>query len=177
MVTHRDIAAPRPRALLTAAALTFASALAVALFLMGGRWLALGTGALAIALLWIARSRADWLGLAAGIGTLLVVTSPAASSDFLFDGHVGCLVTACVVALLPALGVVVFVGSAAPYRPTTAVLAAAAGTASLGGMSTQLSCPHADALHLALGHASVPAVGVLLLVLPLLAALKRLRRS
>jgi hypothetical protein len=73
--------------------------------------------------------------------------------------------------------VVWFAGRAAPFRPVVLVLAAAAGTAALGAITAQASCHHWEMRHLLVGHALAPAVGVLLLTLPLLVALKRLGRS
>ncbi len=68
-------------------------------------------------------------------------------------------------------------GRAAPYRPIVLVLAAAAGTAALGAITAEASCPHPEMRHLLVAHALAPVVGVLLLTLPLLVALRRVGRS
>jgi hypothetical protein len=114
--------------------------------------------------------------IAAAIGTLLFATNPVADAHVPFTGDLACLSVALLVGLLPALGVVWFAGRAVPFRPLILVLAAAAGTASLGAISAHVSCPHSEMRHLLVAHALAPAVGVLLLTLPLLVALKRFRR-
>lgn len=88
-----------------------------------------------------------------------------------------CLLVACAVGLLPALGVVAFAGRAAPHRPLVLAVAAAAGAVALGTVAAQASCPYADLRHLLMGHALAPALGALLLVLPLLVALHRTERA
>jgi len=114
--------------------------------------------------------------IAAAIGTLLFATNPVADAQVPFTGDFACLSVALLVGLLPALGVVWFAGRTVPFRPLILVLAAAAGTASLGAISAHASCPHSEMQHLLVAHALAPAVGVLLLALPLLVALKRFRR-
>lgn len=111
--------------------------------------------------------------VAAALGTLLVATSPTADARVPFTGDLTCLSVALLVGLLPALGVVWFAGRAVPFRPLILVLAAAAGTASLGAITAHGSCPHSEMRHLLVAHALAPAVGVLLLTLPLLVVLKR----
>jgi len=113
--------------------------------------------------------------LAAGVGTLLFLNSPAASLGTPYAVDLHCLAVACAVALLPAAGVIWFAGRAAPHRPLVLVLAAAAGTAALGAVTAQASCP-GDYRHLLMGHVLAPAVGTLVLSLPLLIALKRIAR-
>lgn len=113
--------------------------------------------------------------LAAGVGTLLFLNSPAASLRTPYAFDLRCLAIACVVASLPATGVIWFAGRAAPNRPLVLVLAAAAGTAALGAVTAQASCP-GDYRHLLMGHVFAPAVGTLVLSLPLLIALKRIGR-
>lgn len=115
------------------------------------------------------------LALAAGIGTV-VLASGHAIDHWLAHGDLVCLAFACGAALLPAVGVVWFLGRAAPHRPygpLIAVVAAAAGMAALGAAGAQASCPYSDPRHLMIGHVLAPAVGALLLTLPLLAALRR----
>jgi hypothetical protein len=113
------------------------------------------------------------MGVAAGVGTLLVVQSPPAAQEAPLSSDLSCLAVALVVGLLPALAVAVFAGRAAPHRPLVAVLAAAAGTAALGAVAAQASCPYADPEHLMLGHVLAPVAGAVLLTLPLLLALRR----
>jgi hypothetical protein len=127
----------------------------------------LARGALAVAILGML--------VAAGVGTVLVAMNPVKEATF--TGDLACLSVAILVGLLPAVGVVWFAGRAAPLRPVILVLAAAAGTAALGAIAAQASCPHSEMRHLMVGHALAPAVGVLVLILPLLVALKRFGRS
>jgi hypothetical protein len=117
----------------------------------------LARGALAVAILGML--------VAAGVGTVLVAMNPVKEATF--TGDLACLSVAILVGLLPAVGV----------RPVILVLAAAAGTAALGAIAAQASCPHSEMRHLMVGHAMAPAVGVLVLILPLLVALKRFGRS
>lgn len=114
---------------------------------------------------------------AAGLGTLLLLWNPHPLTAWVEAGDLGCLGVACGIAVIPAAGIVWFVGRAAPYRPLVAVLAAAAGMAALGAVAAQASCPYAEPRHLLVGHVLAPAVGAVLLTLPLLAALRRLGHS
>jgi hypothetical protein len=115
--------------------------------------------------------------IAVGAGTLLFAISPVTDARLLVRGDLACLTVAVLVGLLPAVAVVWFAGRASPFRPVIAVLAAAAGTAALGAITAQGSCPHSEMRHLLVAHALAPAFGVLLLTLPLLVALKRFHRS
>ena len=117
------------------------------------------------------------LAAAAGVGTVLLLQSPAVGMQGNAMIHFGCLSVACGVALLPALGVTIFAGRAAPLRPLVVVIAAGAGTAALGAVTAQMTCPYDGIRHLMLGHLLAPGVGALLLALPLLAALRRSQRS
>jgi len=119
------------------------------------------------------------LGLltAVGTGTLLFAVSPVGEARVPWSADLVCLAVAILVGLLPAVGLVWFAGRASPFRPVIAVLAAAAAAAALGAATAQASCPHSEMRHLLVAHALAPAFGVLLLTLPLLAALKRLARS
>jgi hypothetical protein len=114
--------------------------------------------------------------VAAAVATLLFAMNPVADTRVSLTGDLACLTVAMLVGLLPAVGVVWFAARAAPFRPVIVVLAAAAGTAALGAIAAQASCPHSEMRHLLVAHALAPAVGVLLLSLPLLAAMKRFRR-
>lgn len=114
--------------------------------------------------------------IAAVVGALLFAVNPVGGERVTLTGDLACLAVAMLVGLLPAVGVVWFAGRAAPFRPVIAVLAAAAGTVALGAIAAQASCPHSEMRHLMVAHALAPAVGVLLLTLPLLTALRRFRR-
>jgi hypothetical protein len=129
----------------------------------------LARGALAVAILGMV--------VAASIGTLLFATSSPADAPVPFTADLACLTVALLVGLLPAVGVVWFAGRSVPFRPLVLVLAAAAGAASLGAITAHASCPHSEMRHLLVAHALAPAVGVLLLTLPLLVALKRFRQE
>lgn len=113
------------------------------------------------------------LAAAAGLGTLLAAAHSGAAP---LRTHAGCLVTAGVLALPPAVALVWFSGRAAVYRPLLAMVAAAAGTAAFGAVVAQAGCAQQAAVHLLLGHALAPVFGVLVLTAPLLLALRRLRR-
>lgn len=115
------------------------------------------------------------MAIAAGVGTLLFLENPSAPTAP-YQADLSCLLTACVVAALPALGIVWFGGRAAPHRPVVLVLAAAAAAAALGAASAQASCPYADFRHLMMGHVLAPVASALLLTLPLLVALRRASR-
>ena len=112
---------------------------------------------------------------AAGFGTLLVLESPLLEARMPAAHDWSCLLVALAVAALPAIGVILVARRAAPFRPLVLSLAAAAGTAALGSIAAQASCAAGDPVHLLLGHVLAPAAGVLVLTLPLLAALRRLR--
>ncbi len=117
------------------------------------------------------------MALSAGTGTLLFLRSPMAEMPAPVSSDLSCLAVACAVGLLPALGVVWFAGRAAPFRPLVIAVAAAAGAAALGAVTAHASCPYGDMRHLMVGHLLAPAVGALLLTLPLLVALKRTVRA
>ena len=89
----------------------------------------------------------------------------------------GCLLEATALSTLPSIGVVLFAGRAAPFRPLVLVLAAAAGAAALGAVITQAACAMPDFRHLMIGHVLAPIAGVAVLTLPLLIVLKRLARE
>ena len=111
--------------------------------------------------------------VAAGVGTVLFAMNRATEAHVPLTADLACLSVALLVGLLPALGMVWFAGRSVPFRPLILVLAAAAGAASLGAITAHASCPHTEMRHLLVAHALAPAVGVLLLTLPLLVALKR----
>jgi hypothetical protein len=117
------------------------------------------------------------LAVAAGTGlTLVLATGPAATAATPAVHHLRCLAVACAVGLVPAAGLIYFAGHAWPYRSLAVAVAAAAGAAAMGAVSTQATCRAADAAHLLIGHVLAPGVGVLLLTLPLLLALRRFAR-
>lgn len=116
------------------------------------------------------------LALSAGLASMMVAQHPPAQWSGLGSSELRCLAVACAIGLLPALGVVAFVGRAAAFRPLAAVLGAAAGTAALGAVAAEASCPTSDPVHMLLGHVLGPVAGVLVLTLPLLFALRRLSR-
>jgi MFS family permease len=117
------------------------------------------------------------MAIAAGVGFALIARSPLASWRWPGATDLPCLLTALAVGLLPALALGWFGGRAAPFRPLAIALAASAGAAALGGSVAQATCPVADAMHLMLGHALVPAIGALALALPLLVAIRRSERG
>jgi hypothetical protein len=79
---------------------------------------------------------------------------------------------------LPAAVVgLAFVLRGAPARPLACLAAAAAGAAALGGFATHVTCMQFDPTHLILGHALVPAIGALLLALPVWALCRRAARD
>ncbi len=113
------------------------------------------------------------LALAAGVATLLVLRTPGGLGPF-GSKDLTCLGVACAVGLLPALGVVLYVGRAAPFRPGVAVIAAACGAAALGSLAAEASCSMPHPFHLLVAHALAPVAGVLVLTLPLLWVMRRL---
>ncbi len=121
---------------------------------------------------------AFWIGgagmaIAAGCGTLLFWRSPLAASPWTAD--LACLVEAIGFGVLPAIGVVLFAGRAAPFRPLVLALAAAAAAAAIGSVAAQAACPMPDFRHLLMGHVLAPVAGAFLLTLPLVFALRRLQ--
>ena len=117
------------------------------------------------------------MAIAAGVGFVLLARSPLVEWRLPGAGDLPCLITALAVGLLPALALGWFGGRAAPFRPLTVALAAAAGAAALGGSVAQATCPAEDPMHLMLGHVIVPALGAFVLALPLLIAMRRSERS
>jgi hypothetical protein len=115
--------------------------------------------------------------LAAGIACALLARSSLAAWRAPAAGDLPCLATALAIGLVPALALGWLAGRAAPHRPLTIALAAAAGAAALGGSVAQATCAWGEAMHLLLGHALVPAVGALALTLPLLVAIRRSERE
>jgi hypothetical protein len=117
------------------------------------------------------------MAIAAGVGFALLARSPLVEWRLPSGHDLPCLVTALAVGLVPALALGWFGGRAAPFRPLTIALAAAAGAAALGGSVAQATCPGDEAMHLMLGHVLVPMVGAFVLTLPLLVAMRRTLRS
>ncbi len=113
--------------------------------------------------------------LAAAVGTVLLWSHPITDLQ-VTRRELICIGVALGVGLLPALAMVLFLSRAAPFRPLMAVVVAGAGAASLGAVVSHATCPNAAGLHLLVGHALTPAVGVALLLLPLAFLLARLSR-
>ena len=111
--------------------------------------------------------------LALGCATWLLLGAPTADLAVGATAHLACLAVACAVGLAPALAVVSFARRAAPFRPVALALLAAAGATALGTIAAHTSCPYGGPEHLALGHIAAPFAGVLLMTLPLVAALRR----
>lgn len=114
--------------------------------------------------------------LASAVGLLLFV-STVASADPGFAAHWACLWHASAAGLVPALGAAWFAARAAAQRPLYAALGAAASAAALGTVAIQAFCPFGGPAHLLMGHVLAPAVGILLLTIPLLYALRSLTRT
>lgn len=114
------------------------------------------------------------LALAAGVATGVLWDSPLLTAAAPAATALRCLTLACAVAALPALSVIGFGAWTRTFRPLVVVLAAAAGTAALGGIAAKTSCPYGDLRHLMLGHLLAPAAGALLLTLPLFFTLHRM---
>jgi hypothetical protein len=117
------------------------------------------------------------MAIAAGVGFALVARSPLAEWRWPVGHDWPCLFTALTVGLVPALALGWFGGRAAPFRPLAIALAAAAGSAALGGSVSQATCAADDPMHLMLGHVIAPAVGAFALTLPLLIAIRRSERG
>ena len=115
------------------------------------------------------------LAVAAGVG-LARVAAAGPGNAMPWPQHLPCLAIACAVGLVPALGVTWYAGRALAFRPLAVAVSAAAGAAAMGAVSAQASCLATDPAHLMLGHVLAPAVGALVLTLPLLLALRRLER-
>ena len=114
------------------------------------------------------------LALAAGVATGVLWDSPGLNAPAPAAAALRCLALACAVAVLPAVAVIGFGAWTRTFRPLVVVLAAAAGTAALGGIAAKTSCPYGDLRHLMLGHLLAPAAGALLLTVPLFFTLHRL---
>lgn len=117
------------------------------------------------------------MAIAAGVGFALLARSPLVEWRLPVGHDLSCLVTAIAVGLVPALALSWFGGRAAPFRPLTIALAAAAGAAALGGSVAQATCSAEEAMHLMLAHVLVPMVGAFVLTLPLLVAMRRTQRG
>jgi MFS family permease len=117
------------------------------------------------------------IAIAAGVGIALLARSPLAEWRWPAGHDLPCLAVALAIGLAPALALGWLAGRAAPFRPLAIALAAATGAAALGVSVAQATCPADDAMHLMLGHVLVPAVGALVLTLPLLVAIRRAERA
>jgi hypothetical protein len=127
-------------------------------------------------------ARGGWGLVAAGVLVAVGVSAWLAAGRWqpedalLLRTDMGCVSVACGVALLPAVGALLYLARAAPHRAGPAVAGVALGTVALGAATALLGCPDATWRHLLMGHALAPAFGVVVLGLPLFALLRRLRR-
>ena len=117
------------------------------------------------------------VSLSAVVGGYLVLRGgaplvPAAP----ISADVSCLSVALLLALPPALGALLFMARAAPYRQVLVCLFAATGSVALGALVVHLSCDCIHPRHLILSHALAPVAGALILTLPYRAALARAAR-
>ncbi|HEU4431576.1 MAG TPA: NrsF family protein [Myxococcota bacterium] len=110
--------------------------------------------------------------LAIAVGLAIVARGAPAAWRPPVAGDLACLLLGLAVGIVPALSLAWFGGRAAPFRPLTLALAAAAGAAALGGSVAQACCAVGEPMHLLLGHALVPALGAFALALPLLLAIR-----
>jgi hypothetical protein len=117
------------------------------------------------------------LAVAGGLGSFLLVHGDAVGPRAPAAADFHCLAAACLIGLAPALGAVAFAGRAAPLRPRWLVAVAAAGAVALGAVVAEAACPYTDLRHILLAHVLAPAVGAVLLTLPLLAVLRRSSRQ
>jgi hypothetical protein len=122
-------------------------------------------------------------GVAAGVGllvalgaaVLLAVAAPVAAEPAPRSADLWCLGGALLAALLPGALVAWFCGRALAHGPLAVALAAATGAAALGALGMLSGCPFLDPRHLLTGHAAAPALGAVLLTVPVLLALRALR--
>jgi len=112
---------------------------------------------------------------ALGLGALLLPGDPSPAGPATLRSDVACLLMASLVAVLPALGALLYVVQAAPQRPMSILLAVGAGSVALGAFTTQLGCPDVAIRHLLVSHGLSPAFGALLFLLPLWLGFRRLR--
>ncbi len=111
--------------------------------------------------------------LAAGMGTFLVLRESGGVVACPFQNDLACISVSSLLALPPALGILVFLSRGSPFRPLLAVLTGATGAVALGALLVHVTCPEASPRHVILSHALAPFIGALLLTLPFRAALKR----
>ncbi len=111
--------------------------------------------------------------LACLVGGLVLTAGPRGPSAL----DAPCLVAALAIALAPALAAAWFAGRAAPFHPLSIALAAATATGALGGAVAQVTCPVHELGHLLWGHAIAPALGLVVLTIPLLIALRASERA
>jgi len=112
----------------------------------GARVAAIGAAAVALACVW------------ALVGGL-------AGANLDLSGSLMCMGHAVMLALLPMIGVSLFLALAYARRPQVAAIFAATGTIALGVLAVHLSCRAGGWFHILLGHAFVPyAVGCALAI-------------
>ena len=131
-----------------------------------------GRVAVARAALWLAAIGAI---LAFAVGPVWLTAAYPSPLHGPTAGDMPCLIHGLAVGWVSSLAGVAFGWWAAPrHLAMTAALAAAAGAA-IGALSVHMVCPQPDALHWLFGHAGAPVIAALS-VLPIVAAIRRLRR-
>ncbi len=113
--------------------------------------------------------------VALGLGATLLVGSPATSAAPTLYSDVACFLMAVTVALLPAMGALLYVARAVPRRPGAVLFAVGLGAVGLGAFTAEVVCMDMALRHLIVSHALAPALGALLLLGPLWLGLRRIR--
>lgn len=110
----------------------------------------------------------------AGAGSIWSGADPAISS-WKEDG--ACLVLGATIGLVPMIGVLLLERRGFVQYPPRSAAIALAGAFGLGGLAVQLTCQHAGARHMLLGHVAVPVVALALAIIPLTRLLSRRRAA
>ncbi len=102
------------------------------------------------------------------VGYVLLSLSPEAVAPMPGkESHLGtdlaCLGIAGLVAFLPGVGALIYLGQTVPQRPWLSSAAVALGTFALGTVVAQGTCDATDLRHLMVAHALAPALGALVL--------------
>ncbi len=103
---------------------------------------------------------------AIGLGIALSVASGDFRGPLPIQSSAMCTVRGAALGLLPALGVLLFLGRALARRPMFASSLALLGAAGLGACFVHASCTSGNAVHMLIGHAAAPVVATLVLVVP-----------
>ncbi len=99
------------------------------------------------------------------LGGVWALAAGLERGNFDLGGSLMCMGHAALLALLPMIGVSIFLARAYARRPQVAAIFAATGTMALGVLAVHLSCHAGGWLHILLGHAFAPfAVGCALAV-------------